>query len=61
MFKEMPMKKKQRKTKFLKHDSLCMIAELEKGSYSDRRLLLRRVWRKYEREFVYNGTIHERS
>ena len=39
MFKENPMKKKQRKTKFLKHDSLCMIAELEKGSYSDHRLL----------------------
>ena len=33
---EMPPKKKQRKTKFLKRDSLCMIAELEKGSYSDR-------------------------
>ena len=31
----MPLKKKQRKTKFLKCDSLCMIAELEKGSYSD--------------------------
>ena len=31
----MPPKKKQRKTKFLKRDSLCMIAELEKGSYSD--------------------------
>ena len=28
-------KKKQQKTKFLKRDSLCMIAELEKGSYSD--------------------------
>ena len=35
---EMPLKKKQRKTKFLKRDSLCIIAKLEKGSYSDRRL-----------------------
>ena len=34
----MPLKKKQRKTKFLKCDLLCMIAKLEKGSYSDRRL-----------------------
>ena len=34
----MPLKKKQWKTKFLKCDSLCMIAKLEKGSYSDRRL-----------------------
>ena len=31
----MPPKKKQRKTKFLKRDSLRMIAELEKGSYTD--------------------------
>ena len=35
---EMPLKKKQLKTKFLKRDSLCIIAKLEKGSYSDRRL-----------------------
>ena len=34
----MPLKRKQRKTKFLKRDSLCMIAELDKGSYSDQRL-----------------------
>ena len=32
---EMPLKKKQRKTKFLKRESLCMVAELEKRSYSD--------------------------
>ena len=32
---EMPLKKKKRKTKFLKRESLCMIAELEKGSYID--------------------------